>query len=79
MLCPFFEQQGSRRYAYVADKESSFVFETGGGVHPEHENAGVGSMLVAWAEAEARRLSEQVPAGVRCVLQVNLFESEQAY
>ncbi|HUG34447.1 MAG TPA: GNAT family N-acetyltransferase [Anaerolineales bacterium] len=65
-------------YAYVADKENSFVFETGGGVHPEYENAGVGSMLVAWAEAESRRLSEQAPAGVRGVLQVNLFESEGA-
>lgn len=65
-------------YAYVADKENSFVFETGGGVHPEHANAGVGSMLVQWAEVEARRLSQQAPAGVRCVLQVNVFETEQA-
>lgn len=64
-------------YAYVADKENSFVFETGGGVHPEHVDAGVGSMLVKWAEAEALRLSEQAPAGVRCVLQVNLFESDE--
>lgn len=63
----------------MADKENSFVFETGGSVHPKHENAGVGSMLVAWAEAKARRLSEQAPAGIRTVLQVNLFESEKAY
>ena len=63
-------------YAYVADKENSFVFETVGGIHPEHVNAGVGSMLVAWAQEEARRLSQQAPAGVRCVLQVNIFESE---
>ncbi len=72
-------------YAYVTDKENSFVFETGGGVHPGHVNVGVGSMLVQWAEAEARRLSQQADperrrraAGVRCVLQVNVFEIEQA-
>lgn len=64
-------------YAYVADKENSFVFETGGGVHPEYKNVGVGSMLIAWAEAEARRLSERAPAGVRGVLQINLFDSDQ--
>ena len=63
-------------YAYVADKENSFVFETGGGVHPEHLDAGVGTMLVRWAEDEARRLSEQAPAGIRCVLQANVFESD---
>src|SRR5215216_5657397 len=57
-------------YAYVADKENSFVFETGGSVHPKHENAGVESILVAWAEAKARQLSEQAPAGIRTVLQV---------
>jgi GNAT superfamily N-acetyltransferase len=31
---------------------------------------------LAWAEERARVLSEQAPAGVRTVLQVNLFENE---
>jgi hypothetical protein len=35
-------------------------------------------MLLQWAEDEARRLSQQAPAEVRCVLQVNIFETEQA-
>jgi mycothiol synthase len=64
-------------YAYVADKENSFVFETGGGIHPAYMDTNVGSMLVQWAEAEAHQLSEQVPAEVRCVLQVNIFESDK--
>jgi GNAT superfamily N-acetyltransferase len=63
-------------YAYVADKENSFVFETGGGVHPEHWNAGVGSMLIKWADEESFKLSENAPKGVRCVLQVNIFEMD---
>jgi len=65
-------------YAYVADKENSFVFETGGGVHPEYENAGVGSMLIEWAKSEALKLSANAPAGIKCVLQVNIFELENA-
>ncbi len=64
-------------YAYVADKENSFIFEVGGGVHPSHCNNGVGSILINWAQEESQRLSQNAPAGVRCVLQVNIFESEQ--
>lgn len=63
-------------YAYVADKENSFIFETGGGVHPGWKNRGVGTLLLDWAEEEARRLSHRAPAGVKCVLQVNIFKSE---
>lgn len=64
-------------YAYVADKENNFVLETGGGVHPDHENQGVGSMLIDWAEKESQRLSENAPKGIKCVLQVNIFESDK--
>ncbi len=64
-------------YAYVADKENSFIFEVGGGVHPDHFNNGVGSLLIKWAQEESQRLSKNAPAGVKCVLQVNIFESEQ--
>lgn len=66
-------------YAYVADKENSFVFETGGGVHPEHWNTGVGSMLIEWAKNETTRLIKNAPKGLRAlraVLQVNIFETE---
>lgn len=63
-------------YAYLADRENSIVMETGGAVHPDHWGEGVGEALLAWAEARARVLSEQAPAGVRTVLQANLFEHE---
>ncbi|MBC7877369.1 MAG: GNAT family N-acetyltransferase [Anaerolineales bacterium] len=64
-------------YAYVADKENSFVFETGGGVHPDHWNSGVGSMLVKWAKDVSFKLSEKAPKGIKCILQVNIFETEK--
>ncbi len=70
------EQKNIVGYAYVADKENNFVLETGGGVHPDHWNAGVGSMLIQWAEEETFKLSANAPKGVRCVLQVNIFESD---
>ena len=70
------EQKNIVGYAYVADKENNFVLETGGGVHPDHWNAGVGSMLIQWAEEETLKLSANAPKGVRCVLQVNIFESD---
>ncbi|HQU35413.1 MAG TPA: GNAT family N-acetyltransferase [Anaerolineales bacterium] len=70
------EQKNIVGYAYVADKENNFVFETGGGVRPDHWNTGVGSMLIQWAEEEAFQLSANAPKGVRCVLQVNIFESD---
>ena len=64
-------------YAYVTDKESSFIFEAGGGVHPDHRNKGIGSNLINWAQEESLRLSQNAPLGVKCALQVNIFESEQ--
>ncbi len=63
-------------YAYLADKKNCFVFETGGGVHPDWRNRGVGSLLTSWAEGEAQNLCQHAPAGIKCVLQVNIFESE---
>jgi GNAT superfamily N-acetyltransferase len=66
-------------YAYVTDKENSFVFETGGGVHPAHWNAGVGSILVEWAKDESTRLIKNAPKSLnalRAVLQINIFETE---
>lgn len=63
-------------YAYVADKENSFVFETGGGIHPNHRNTAVSSLLIHWAQEESLKLSQNAPKGVRCVLQVNIFEAD---
>ncbi|HMS00434.1 MAG TPA: GNAT family N-acetyltransferase [Anaerolineales bacterium] len=70
------EQKNIVGYAYVADKENNFVLETGGGVHPDHWNDGVGSMLIQWAQEETLKLSANAPKGVRCVLQVNIFEAD---
>lgn len=64
-------------FAYVADKENSFVFETGGGIHHDYVNGDIGSMLLNWAQQEAQHLTEFAPAGIKCVLQVNIFQSEQ--
>ena len=64
-------------YAYVADKENSFVFETGGGVHSQRWNTGIGSSLLEWAQEEAAKQSGQrAPEGVRCVLQSNVFAAD---
>lgn len=65
-------------FAYVADKEHSIVLETGGAVRPEHWGQGVGTALIQWAEERALAVSNRAPAGVRTVLQVNLFENETA-
>jgi mycothiol synthase len=64
-------------YAYVADKESNFIFEVGGDVHPNHRNKGISSTLINWAQEESLKLSQNAPSGVKCALQVNIFESEQ--
>ena len=63
-------------YAYVADKENGIVSEVGGAVHPEEWGKGIGQLLLDWAEEQARVLTNNAPAGVRSVLQANLFETE---
>lgn len=63
-------------YAYLADKEKSFVFETGGGVHPDHQESGVGSILLKWAQDKASALNQMGPNWIRSVLQVNIFEPD---
>ena len=65
-------------YAYLADREQRIVYETGGGVQPAYQGLGIGDRMIAWAEAGAQRLSEGAPAGVKTVLQTNLFEFETA-
>jgi mycothiol synthase len=71
------DQQGKIvGYAYVADKETSFIVETGGGVHPEYLGQGIGSILLNWAQKEAVQINQNAPAGVKCVLQANMFEGE---
>lgn len=65
-------------YAYLADRDYSIVMETSGAVHPDWWRQGIGQALLAWAEEKARVLSDQAPAGVRTVLQVNLFEDDLA-
>jgi len=65
-------------YAYLADKENGIVTETGGAVNPDSWGQGIGQLLLAWAEENARVLSKQAPGGIRTVLQVNLFENEKS-
>ena len=64
-------------YAYIADKENGIVTEVGGAVHPGYWGRGVGQLLLTWAKERAEVLAHQAPAGVRTVLQANLYETEQ--
>lgn len=63
-------------YAWLADRDQSIVFETGCAVHPSFAGQGVGEMLLAWAEQRAMARSQRAPAGVKTVLQANLFPAE---
>lgn len=64
-------------FAYVANREQGIVYEMGGAVHPEHWGQGIGVRLLKWSEQQASALSTTAPAGVKIVLQANLFEAEQ--
>lgn len=63
-------------YSYVVDKDKHVVYEVGGAVHPSYREQGIGRSLLAWAEFHARSMSVTAPAGVKTVLQTNLFEVE---
>ena len=63
-------------YAYFASEDDHITFETGGSVHPNYWEKGIGSALLHWAEEKAKDASYQAPAGVRTVLQTSFFESE---
>jgi len=63
-------------FAYAVDKESSFIIEGGIGIHPNYINEAVGSILIKWMKEESLRLSQNAPIGVKCVLQVHIFESD---
>lgn len=65
-------------YAYHANRDSAIVSEVGGAVHPRYQGQGIGTRLVAWAEQQAHVLAEQIPSGVKTVLQSNVFEDEPA-
>lgn len=64
-------------YAYFLDEEDRVVFEFWGSVHPHYWGNGVGSMLIAWAEANASARSAKAPEGIKTVLQTSLFEREK--
>jgi GNAT superfamily N-acetyltransferase len=63
-------------YAYLADREQSIVYETGGAVQPAFHGQGIGSLLLSWAEERAAALSLAALPGVKTLLQVNVFEAE---
>lgn len=64
-------------YAYLADKEQHIVYEVGGAVHPDYWGRQIGARLLDWADQQAMSLSYHAPAGVKTVLQANLYEAEQ--
>jgi GNAT superfamily N-acetyltransferase len=63
-------------YAYFTSSDNNLVNETGGAVHPDHWNRGIGTSLLKWAEACATDLSRLAPAGIRTVLQTSLYQTE---
>ncbi|HUS13804.1 MAG TPA: GNAT family N-acetyltransferase [Chloroflexia bacterium] len=63
-------------YSYVSVGDHGIVSETGGAVHPDHWGRGIGTRLLAWAEQRARAGSAGAPAGVKTVLQANVFEAQ---
>ncbi len=63
-------------YAYLVNAERHIVYGVGGAVRPDYWGKGVGTMLLDWAEQNALRLSNYAPAGVKTVLQANLYEIE---
>jgi GNAT superfamily N-acetyltransferase len=65
-------------FAYFVASPPYIVSTVGGAVHPSYWGQGVGTLLVEWAEGRAREVSQRAPAGVRTVLEVNVFEVEQA-
>ncbi len=64
-------------FAYVANREQGIIYELGGAVQPAHWGHGIGAQLLAWGEQRMRSLMQAAPAGVKVVLQANLFEDEQ--
>jgi mycothiol synthase len=62
-------------YAYFSNNDN-VATEMGGAVHPAYRNQGVGSVLIAWAESRAKDASQNVPVGIKTVLQSSLFEKE---
>ncbi|MBE2232967.1 MAG: GNAT family N-acetyltransferase [Anaerolinea sp.] len=64
-------------FAYLADHEQHIVYQVGGAVHPDCWNQGIGAALLAWAETRAQELSQVAPAGVKTVLQIDLYTDEQ--
>jgi mycothiol synthase len=63
-------------YANFASEDDHITFETGGSVHPDHWEKGIGSDLLHWTEEKAKDSSRQAPADVKTVLQTSFFEKE---
>jgi len=63
-------------YAYFASSDNNIVAETGGAVHPDYWNQGIGTALLQWTEDCAKDTSRRAPAGIRTVLQTSPYESE---
>ena len=64
-------------FAYFSAEAPNIVSATSGTVHPDFQGAGVGSLLLDWAETRAREFSHRAPKGVRTILETNAFEVEQ--
>jgi len=63
-------------YACFTSSDHNIVAETGGAVHPDHWNQGIGTALLQWAEERAHETGRLAPVGARTVLQASPYEME---
>ena len=49
-----------------------------GRVHPEYENMGVGTYLLAWAEEHAKKVLDEIPAELRFAPRVGIYRQADA-
>jgi GNAT superfamily N-acetyltransferase len=64
-------------YAYFRSGDDHILGETGGSVHPDRWEEGIGTALLAWAEARATEDSADAPQGICTVLQTICYEAER--
>ncbi len=64
-------------YLYFEQEEPFVTFTAYGVVHPDFCNLGIGTYLLEWAEAEARKRMVMAPPEARVVLHSEIFETNK--
>jgi GNAT superfamily N-acetyltransferase len=64
-------------YAYFRSGDHHIIGETGGSVHPDRWEEGIGTALLAWGEQRATESAAKAPQGIRTMLQTICYEAER--